>query len=86
MIKIYGLPTCPGCDFVHEQVQGREDEFTFINIGSHVMKLKEFMRLRDSHPAFDDAKKNGYIGIPCFVKEDGSLTFSPEEVGLTSLE
>lgn len=86
MIKIYGLPTCPGCDFVHEQVQGREDEFTFINIGSHVMKLKEFMRLRDSHPAFDDAKKNGYIGIPCFVKEDGSLTFSPEEVGLKSLE
>lgn len=86
MVKIYGLPTCPGCDFVHEQVQGREDEFTFINIGSHVMKLKEFMRLRDSHPAFDDAKKNGYIGIPCFVKEDGSLTFSPEDVGLKSLE
>lgn len=86
MVKIYGLPTCPGCDFVHEQVQGREDEFTFINIGSHVMKLKEFMRLRDSHPAFDDAKENGYIGIPCFVKEDGSLTFSPEDVGLKSLE
>ena len=27
MIKIYGMPTCPYCDFVHEQIKGREDEF-----------------------------------------------------------
>lgn len=27
MIKIYGMPTCPYCDYVHEQIKGREDEF-----------------------------------------------------------
>ena len=26
MIKIYGMPTCPYCDFVHEQIKGRERE------------------------------------------------------------
>ena len=26
MIKIYGMPTCPYCDYVHEQIIGREDE------------------------------------------------------------
>lgn len=26
MIKIYGMPTCPYCDYVHEQIKGREDE------------------------------------------------------------
>ncbi len=24
MIKIYGMPTCPYCDYVHEQIKGRE--------------------------------------------------------------
>ena len=27
MIKIYGMPTCPYCDFVHAQIKGREHEF-----------------------------------------------------------
>ncbi|MCT8594106.1 hypothetical protein KZ327_05115, partial [Glaesserella parasuis] len=26
--------------------------------------LKAFLKLRDNHPAFDNAKANGYIGIP----------------------
>ena len=33
MIKVYGMPTCPYCDYVHEQIKGREDEFEYINIG-----------------------------------------------------
>lgn len=86
MVTIYGLPTCPECDFIYEQVQGRETEFTFVNIGAHVAHLKQFMRLRDGSALFETAKKEGYIGIPCFVREDGSITFSPEEVGLCSLD
>ena len=31
MIKIYGMPTCPYCDYVHEQIKGRENEFEYIN-------------------------------------------------------
>ena len=27
MIKVYGMPTCPYCEYVHEQIVGREDEF-----------------------------------------------------------
>ena len=38
MIKIYGMPTCPYCDYVHEQVRGREDEFEYINIGERVTR------------------------------------------------
>ncbi|VTU07005.1 Glutaredoxin-related protein [Actinobacillus indolicus] len=32
--------------------------------------LKAFLKLRDNHPAFDNAKANGYIGIPALVLED----------------
>ena len=39
MIKIYGMPTCPYCDYVHEQIVGREDEFEYINIGENIRNL-----------------------------------------------
>ena len=68
MIKIYGMPTCPYCDFIHEQVKGREDEYEYINIGENIRYLSAFMRLRDTDPAF--------------VFEDGHVSVDPAEAGL----
>ena len=36
MIKIYGMPTCPYCDYIQEQIKGRENEFEYINIGENI--------------------------------------------------
>lgn len=83
MIKIYGMPSCPDCRHAEEQVEGRSG-YEVIDIGSHVRLLKEFLRLRDGSPAFDEARRGGYIGIPCFVLEDGRVTLVPEEAGLKS--
>ena len=30
----------------------------------------------------DDARKNGYAGIPCFVRKGGSVTLDPADLGL----
>ena len=83
MITIYGMPSCPDCSYVASQVSGN-DQFQMVDIGAHVRNLKAFLRLRDTNPAFAGAKANGYAGIPCFVKEDGSVTLKPEDVGLKS--
>ena len=83
MIKIYGMKSCPDCACLEAQIEGNP-EFEMIDIGEHVLHLKEFLRIRDREPVFDDAKENGYAGIPCFVREDGSVTLVPEEVGLRS--
>lgn len=82
MVKIYGLPTCPYCDYIHEQVKGRENEFEYINIGEHVRNMSAFVRLRDSNPAFDHSKEIGDIGIPAFVFEDGRVSLDPADCGL----
>ncbi len=82
MIRIYGLHTCPYCDFLQPQIEGREDQYKYIDIGSHVSKMHEFMDLRDHDPAFDHAKEVGDIGIPCFVLEDGTVTLDPAKAGL----
>ena len=83
MIKIYGMETCPDCTYVEEQVKGN-NQYEVIDIGQHVRDLKAFLRLRDHHPAFNEAKSVGAVGIPCFVLEDGTVTLSPEDAGLRS--
>ena len=82
MIKIYGMPSCPDCVEVLELIKGKEDKYNFIDIGSNVRLLKEFIRIRDIDPVFNERKQIGSIGIPCFVLEDGSITLDPGEAGL----
>ena len=81
MIKIYGMNTCPDCIAVDKHVEG-DYRYEVIDIGSHIKYLKEFLRLRDNNAVFDEAKKYGYAGVPCFVLEDGTVTLSPEEAGI----
>lgn len=75
MIKIYVMESCPDCTVVKEQYSNNP-EYTLIDIGQQARHLKEFLALRDHHPAFDKVRKRGTIGIPCFVREDGSVAIS----------
>ena len=61
MIKMFVMHTCPDCEYVESQVEGNPD-FEVIDIGKHVRNLKRFLDLRDSNPAFDEAKKTGMLG------------------------
>ena len=85
MIKIYGMKSCPDCTNVYRQVEGNS-HYEIIDIGAHVKNLKAFLRLRDNNAVFDEAKRNGYAGIPCFVLEDGTVTLSPAEAGIATDE
>lgn len=79
MIKVYVMATCPDCMQVKAEAS-KDARFELIDLGTHVRFLKEFLVLRDSHPAFDKVKERGNIGLPCFVMEDGSIDFSWERV------
>ena len=68
MIKIYGMDTCPDCSYLFDQIRGREDEFEYISIGEHVRNLKEFLRIRDNSPVFDDCKASGYDTVYMYCK------------------
>ena len=78
------MSTCPDCTDLEEQVKGNK-KYEVIDIGLHVKDLKTFLKLRDTHSVFDEAKEIGAIGIPCFVLEDGTVTLIPEEAGLKTL-
>ena len=76
------MQTCPDCTAV--KLQAADDpRFEIIDIGEHVRNLKQFLAIRDSAPSFEPIRQRGSVGIPCFVLEDGSITFSLEEANLT---
>lgn len=79
MVKVYVMETCPDCVQVKSQLK-ENPNYELIDIGEHVRNLKQFLMLRDTHPAFVYIKEHGSIGIPCFVFEDGNIQFSTEEV------
>ena len=66
------MHTCPDCEYVEKQVAGNPN-FEVIDIGKHVRNLKQFIKLRDTNPAFDEAKAVDDLGIPCYVLEDGTV-------------
>ena len=81
---MYVMKTCPYCAHVMKQVVGNP-HFKVIDIGEDVHDMKEFLKLRDNNPVFDEEKATGDVCIPCYVCEDGSVTLSSKDVGLEPL-
>lgn len=77
------MDSCSDCIAVKKQIEKNPD-YEIIDIGSSAKLLKEFLRLRDNSPVFENVRAKGSIGIPCFVMENGTVTLSPEDVGLSS--
>ena len=79
-MKYYGTPLCPDCVEADKFIAEKRIECELISITESTANLKEFLALRDTRTEFDEIKKEGDIGIPCFLKEDGSISFSLEEI------
>ena len=75
MTKIYVMESCPDC-VEAKQLFKDNPEYELIDIGQQARSLKEFLALRDNHPAFKKVRERGNIGIPCFVKENGEVIIS----------
>lgn len=79
MLKIYGSMLCPDCAKCREDLDRAQVAYEYLDFAKSVKYLKEFLVIRDGSPLFDEARANGYAGIPCIQREDGTVTLSWEE-------
>ena len=79
MLKIYGSMLCPDCVECCADLREANVEFKFFDFAESLLNLKEFLKLRDGSDLFADVRSAGKIGIPCIVREDGSLTLNWKE-------
>lgn len=79
MLKIYGSMLCPDCVECREELDKANVEYEFLDFGEKLIHLKEFLKLRDGSALFDASRAEGKIGIPCILREDGTVTLDWEE-------
>lgn len=79
-MKVYGTAICIDCRNFKalKENRGMED-IQYIDITENTDNLRAFLGLRDTMEAFQSVKEHGGIGIPCFVKEDGTVSFDVNE-------
>ena len=78
MLKVYGSMLCPDCVNCREALDKAAVEYEYLDFADSLKNLKEFLLLREGL-AFDEVRREGKIGIPCILREDGSITLDWEE-------
>ncbi|WP_160686556.1 glutaredoxin [Clostridium sp. C2-6-12] len=74
-IKMYGAAICPSCVEAKAILEEHKDiELDYKNIIESTTMLKEFLSYRDNDEMFVNVIKEGRIGIPFFILEDGTKT------------
>ena len=73
-MKIYGSMLCPDCVKCREELDKAGITYEFLDFGENLQNLKDFLKIRDGNPLFDEARREGKIGIPCIVRDDGSVS------------
>lgn len=80
MIKIYGSMLCKDCVQCREDLDRAGVVYEYYDFADSLLYLKEFLSIRDSSALFTSVKENGSIGIPCIVKEDGTVILDWQEL------
>lgn len=55
-------------------------KFEYVDISASSENLKFFLDLRDHREEFVELKKQGYVGLPCFLLENGNILFDENEI------
>ena len=79
MIKIYGSMLCPDCVECRKDLDEAGVAYEYLDFAEDLKNLKEFLKLRDGNPLFDWHREEGKIGIPCILREDGTVTLEWDE-------
>ena len=80
MLIIYGSMLCPDCVACREALDKVGIRYDYRDFADSLVNLKEFLKIRDENPIFAELKAAGRIGIPCILRQDGSVLLDWEEL------
>ena len=77
---VYGTLNCPDTVAALAEYEKRGFQVDFRDIDKSIATLKEFLTLRDTEIVFAPVRERHSVGVPCLIKEDGTITLDWEEV------
>lgn len=78
-MKVYGSLQCPDCVRCCDELRRAGVDFEYLDFSDSLLILKEFLAIRDAEPIFSGVRETGKIGIPCILRDDGTVTLSWDE-------
>ncbi|MBQ9423380.1 MAG: glutaredoxin [Pyramidobacter sp.] len=79
-LTVYGTRNCPDTVAALAEYKKRSITVDFRDIDADIATLKEFLTLRDTDNVFAPVRERHGVGVPCVIKEDGTLTLDWESV------
>ncbi|MGR6979854.1 hypothetical protein ACUHGC_00095 [Testudinibacter sp. P27/CKL/0425] len=67
---LFFAETCPDTAPFVAALQQLNVEYEAVEVLANLANFKRFLKLRDNHAAFNEAKQHGYIGIPALLLDD----------------
>ena len=77
---VYGTLNCPDTVAALAEYEKRGLQVDYRDIDKSIATLKEFLTLRDTETVFAPVRERHSVGVPCLIKEDGTITLDWEEV------
>jgi len=63
-----------------EFLSNQNIKFLYLDISENMLNIKTFLKYRDSAPEFIEIKKNGRVGLPCIVVNNGEKVIFDKEL------
>lgn len=79
MLKLLVSSYCPDCPPALKYVEDNKINVEIIDITSSMKNLKYYLSFRYNNPYFDKIKKDGKVGIPLFIEDEGNKFYTLEE-------
>ena len=79
-ITVIGSHLCPDTLLALCKLREAGIDVDFKNLSASLPDLKAYLSVRESDPLYEAVRKNGGIGIPAFVLEDGTVTLDLGDV------
>lgn len=78
-VTIIGSHLCQDTLYALFKLKDKKAETRFLNISTNFQVLKDYLKLRDTHPLYVEVKEKDLLGMPFFIFEDGTETLSLDE-------
>lgn len=79
-VTVIGSHLCPDTLYALNRLSAANAEVNFQDILSCHEALRAYLKLRDTSALYADIRGTARLGVPCFVREDGSATLSLDAV------
>ncbi len=79
-VTVIGSHLCPDTLYALNRLSAAGMDVSFQDILSCHDALRTYLKLRDTNDLYAEIRGTDRLGVPCFQREDGSLTLDLNEI------